>query len=304
MRLYLLVLFVFTFPFCGAHGEEYCGEGESQYNNGIDSSRCITAGAAAFVAGGAGVYAAKRYGASRSIENTNTVSVFDSPHISDQKNGSVLLPAANKIGEGDKVTFSYQLSEEDNRQHHIDLKEAEARSAEASARSYDLQSQTAMKWVQEYDEKGRVISQWQEPDHVARLTYATMAYSSEKDAERFWREADDARDGGLVPTYDFEKVVASKSGTQREVGEFIGKHLRSKGSIQRITSLPAKHFEAATAQLKKGHWGVGGAVLALGVLAEELTLGAGAELLRDSRLFNQDPEQRVRYQTGSYESVR
>lgn len=258
----------------------------------INQEQCLTAAAGTTAGIGSGIYAAKKFQTAKSVEETNTKTLFDRSLTPNPSQESwERFRQINEITDGDKITVGYQLSELENRQYHIELMESRARSAESSADSERYRSYTAMKDVYEdvtyQDANGnsqtRREYRGQEPDYMARAMHASNAADYEREAMRYRRAASEARSGAPVPTYDFEKVIADSQNNRNLTVDFV-KERHNRGSrLMFIKRLPSNFAKIVRTTTLKGWGGVAGAAAGVIFVGEELLAGHIADQVRKEK---------------------
>jgi hypothetical protein len=261
---------------------ELCGEKNALFApNTPDQEQCTTIAAGAGAATASGIYAAKKYSTGHSIEERYTEKLFNISNGSGE-NARLVEKSMNGLTNGDRVTITYNLSEADNREYHIDLMREKASSSRTAAATYGALALTATKTVSTTDSSGKT-SYRTEPDYVARTSYALMATNSLADAANFDRKAMDARHGGPVPMYDIDKIVKVKSGTLQVATQFTTEKITNGGKILKVDRLPVEHFNSMKSAIWKARGGVVGAAVGVGFVAEEAVSGMAADQYREVR---------------------
>jgi hypothetical protein len=260
-----------------------------------DGSRCVTTGVSATAAVTGGIYAAKKYSEANSIEKQHTKRIFDASNPEMAKDKTLVSRATGAIHEGERVTFTYELNEAENRAHHIGKMEAQAASSRTMATSYAIQATTATKTVWETvsagtDAQGNQLTtqnSYQVPDYAARATYTALAVTENAEARKYELRASEARQGGAVPTYSFSKVIDGPPGTTRVSTEFAEGHLRGGGKVISIDRLAADKLLLVRNSVRFARAGVAGAAIGAGVLVEEVIAGKIANKIerRDEERF-------------------
>lgn len=185
--------------------------------------------------------------------------------------------------EGDRITIIYNLSEAENRQHHISIMESNASSARTTAALYASQALSATKTEYTYDSEGKMTGSHQVPDYAARASYALMSANALSEANDYDNKARDARAGGPVPTYDLDKVVDSKTGTSNQSKSFVQERIQRGGKILTVDRLPVEKFTAMKGILLKARGGIFGAVVGAGAAVEEIVAGKAAQKINERK---------------------
>lgn len=246
-----------------------------------NGTRCVTAGASAGAAAISSIFAMKKYSQANSIAQQYSMRIFDGGNTDMTTNRELVSRAASNVREGDRVTITYQLSEAENRAHHIELMESNARTANANVAHYGVQAVTATHTIYEtisagVDSDGNQITTTisrSEPDLSARAMYASMAITEAQKANDFSQKASEARNGGVVPTYNLEKVIDGEPNTAKFSAHFTENHLARGGKVLTIERLPAEKLALVKNAAKFAKAGVVGAVLGAGVAVEEVIAG-------------------------------
>lgn len=253
----------------------------SSYGRGFSPNECATTAAGTIGAVGAGIYSAKKFGAADLHETKNTSLLFKSePRIVSL---SELSKNLLSVEDGDKITVSYQLSEVENRQYHIELMESNASSARASAAMHTTLSLTATRT--ETTTIGKTTTTRVVPDYAARAMHAALAITEMNNAREFDNKAEDARRGGPVPTYDFHEVIDKKVQNRQNVDGFVQERYAHESKITRVQRLPFAEYKIVKSLSLKAKLGLAAAVGAGAFAVEEIMAGKAARAL-DQRGFD------------------
>jgi phosphopantetheine adenylyltransferase len=261
--------------------EDYC----SRYHMTWNGTKCITVGAGLGSATVSGIYSAKKYSRANSIEKEFTLRAYEHSAAYPGDDLSSVNRSSSSFTDGDRITITYNLSEIENRQYHIDLMEQRASTSRSLAISYGAQALTATKTEYDtvYNSDGSTTSKSRTvPDYAARASYAAMALREEANAREYIQKAHDARNGGPVPTYDLEKVVDSDKGTARQASDFNKERLDRGGKILKIDRLPVEKFRMFKSAVNKARGGLVGVAVGAGLAAEEAIEGAAARRIDQS----------------------
>lgn len=247
-------------------------------------AQCGTVTAGVGAVAGSSIYAISKYKAANAFEKGNTQVVMDVIHNPQRMDHGRIARLTSELTEGDRVTVMYRLSEEANRNYHVENLESQARDQISEAARYRSSAADALipklETVSEFVNGKTVTRQvWRGPDLAAHLRYNDLADMSEVEAERLYKRAGEARHGGKVPWYEFSKEVAEPAGTANAVGEFLNKHAAEGGSVLKITRLEAGKLAKLNKMLWKARGGVAGAAAAGIFAVEEVVAGKVAESL-------------------------
>ncbi len=253
-----------------------CEPTDSRWDSSMTPHECATVATGVASATGSGIYSAKKYSEARIYEEKYTKTVFqtDKPGVMDPKDGQRYV---RQMTNGGKIVFKYELNEQANRRHHIEVMERNASAARANAASADVRAMTAMKNVYR---DGKVVGRV--PDYAARAMAASRAASLRLKAAEFDRRADNARAGGKVPTYTFDKTITAETGTRNLAQDFIDERARNTSKIKLITRLPVQNFTALKGIINKGRAGLVGLGAGLLFAGEEFMSGMVAEELEEN----------------------
>lgn len=277
-------LLVLSLLFSQVSFADMCKENKSRYDRNISPTQCATAGVGAGVAVGSGIFAAKKYGAAKDLINENRQTLFSrtgEARVMDIRDGNRVL---SSVTDGDRVRIHYQLSDEANRTHHIQTMESNASSARSSASYHQMRALTATKT--ETTRIGDTTTTRTVPDHAARARSAILAIQYTNDAAEYDRRAMDARNGGKVPVYDFEKVFDEDTGTRNATTDYVREKYNSGSKITKVTRLPVEQFQKYKSIMMKGHAGVAGVVIGTSFAIEEMISGMVAEEIENSETIN------------------
>lgn len=257
-----------------------CSSDRNAYSSGLSPHECATVATGIAGATASGIYSARKYSQAKVFEASNTQSLFSSTGeaaVMDVNRGQTYV---GQITDGDKVSFTYELSETQNRQHHINLMESNADSARSSAAHHRYMAISATKTVTEKVGDSTVTTV--EADHSARMMHASMALSKDQAAIDYDRKAMDARNGGQVPTYTLDKVVNAETGTKNLSQDFINERNANQSKIKSIKRLPALQFAGLKKMVLKARGGLVGVGVGLVFAGEEMISGAVAAELEEN----------------------
>jgi|GEM_PF-5807393 len=265
-------------------------------------SVCAIVPATAAAAVYSGIYSLKNSTQAAEIEKKNTIRVYDSQThrpFSATDNAYETKP----YQDGDRVTINFRLSEVANRNHHLELLESRAQSADSSAVYYRTQANLALipTTVQEtYTEtnsngqletKTRTVTNG--PDYLSNMRYNALADSEEDSARRLRSEAADVNAGRKsAPWYDFSKVVEEKSGMSESVNKAVTKITADGGTVRSMTHIKQKYLIEIYKLGGKAFRGLIGVFAGLAFIIEEVAQGAvstNLDNLRKGTLFEGTP---------------
>ncbi|HRK08221.1 MAG TPA: hypothetical protein PLZ57_10665 [Pseudobdellovibrionaceae bacterium] len=250
-------------------------------SNCLDQVDCATTAGAATGATAVTIHTVRRYRAARNFDQAHTRSLLQSADGStaDQVRTSSVV---REVADGDRVKVEWRLSDSANRQHHIELMDSSARSADSSAAMYRMAAANALIPRQvtktEYytDHEGKSQTRTYtvtEIDHAGYARNLALAAQSEAQAADYRVRADDARRGGPVPIYRFDETIGDAQGNRARAETLLNEKLREGGRVYSVTRLPAEQFQQLRRMVRSARMGVAGAV-GLGALAvEEALLG-------------------------------
>ena len=240
--------------------------------------RCTMVGTGVAVSAGSGIYAAKKYSQANSIEKEFTQRLFVQNQMNSGTNSQEVRRRFSAITDGDRITIGYNLSESENRNHHINLMESNATAARAAAAAATVTAVSAMK--PSYNAQGKPNGLV--PDHAARAVAAALAASKFIEAGKWDQEAANARAGGPVPTYRFDQVIDEKAQTVRLATDFTEERLARGGTILDVDRLPVEHFNTFKALRIRAAGGLAGVAVGVGLGIEEAVEGYVARKIRRS----------------------
>lgn len=277
ITVFLLVSFLST----SAMADDYCSNRNMTWNG----TKCVTVGAGVSTAVTSGIYSAKKYSRADSIEKEFTLRVFEDSSSHPGNDISSANRSSANFRNGDKITIFYNLSEAENRQYHIELMEQNAATSRSLAITYGAQALTATRTeydtIRNSDGSTTTVSRTV-PDYGARASYAALALREESNARDYLRKADEARSGGVVPTYDLEKVIDSERGTAQLASDFNKERIDRGGKILKIDRLPADKFRLVKSSISRARAGLGGVAVGTGLAIEEAIEGAAAKRIDES----------------------
>jgi hypothetical protein len=250
------------------------------YNSSMTPEECATVAAGVTGAAASGIYAAKKYSNAKIYEVKHTQSLFAETGKPKVLSIDASRSYVNRITDGDKISFTYELNEIQNREYHINLMEEKAASARSSASSARVMAMTAMKSQSTGSGKNRVTTMV--PDHAARMMHAARAIRLDGEAVEYDRKAASARAGGVVPTYTLNKVVDADAGTRNLSQDFINERAKNTSKIKTITRLPVDNFKQLKRIVNKGRAGLVGVGVGLIFAGEEFISGKAAQALEDN----------------------
>jgi hypothetical protein len=253
-------------------GYEVCEEKKSNTQIG-------TSVASGVASAGSGINAILKYSAGGRIDDKYTETPFSSEKNKSNINTRSVLQTTENFTDGDRVVIHYNLSEQKNRQHHIDLMESNASGLHAQSASHLISAATATKAEYRTNAEGKREYVGQVPDHAMRAYHAIQAVNTKNQAHEYERKADDARRGGPVPIYDFETEIRDKTGTKAKTQGIISAEFEDGGKVFKVTRLPRQHFEAMKSLYKKGHFAFAGAAAAAVIGVNEYVNGTVANSL-------------------------
>jgi phosphopantetheine adenylyltransferase len=276
-----MLLMISSLVTSSAFAEDYC----SRYNMTWNGTKCITVGAGLVSATASGIYSAKKYSRANSIEKEFSLRAYEHSTAYPGDDLSSVNRSSSSFTDGDRITITYNLSEAENRQYHIELMEQRASTSRSLAISYGAQALSATKteFDTTYNSDGTSSTTSRTvPDYAARATYAAMALREEANSREYTRKAQDARSGGQVPTYDLEKIVDSDKGTARQASDFNKERLDRGGKILKIDRLPVEKFRMFKSAVNRARGGLVGVAVGAGLAVEEAIEGAAAKRIDQS----------------------
>jgi len=255
----------------------------SNQNEVWDGTRCATVAAGAVTAASSGIYSAKKYSEANSIVKMYTVRLFQHTESRSGENIHNVSQVTSNMNNGDRITITYNLSESENREHHIDLMKQNANSARTLAATYGAQALTATKSEQYQigiDAQGRpTYATHQVADTQMRAYYGAQALLKLSEASSYDAKAAEARAGGPVPTYEFVKVVDSKIETSRLSSEVIQEKISRGGRVLSVDRLPVERFNMVKSVVGLGRAGLIGVAVGAAFATEEAISGMAAKKL-------------------------
>ncbi len=257
-----------------------CEPTDRYYDRSMTPHECATVATGLVTSAGSGIYSAKKYKEASLYEEKHTKLVFDDAGkraVMDSLDGQRLV---SQMTDGGKIVFTYELSDIQNREYHINLMESNAASARSSAATSRILAVTATKTVTRKIGNSTTVSV--EPDYAMRAFHAARAIQLDQEAIEYDRKAADARAGGRVPMYSHEKVIDADSGTKNLAQDFIDERAHNESKITRLTRLPANHFKALKGIVRRARGGLVGVGAGLLLAGEEFISGSIAEELEES----------------------
>jgi hypothetical protein len=212
---------------------------------------CLTTAGAATGATAVTIHTVRRYREARNFDQAHTRSLLQSADGSsaDQVRTSSLV---REVADGDRVKVKWRLSDSANRQHHIELMDSNARSADSSAAMYRMAAANALiprqvTYTQAYTYHGgktQIHSHTvPEIDPAGYARNSALAAQSEREAADYRIRADDARRGGPVPIYRFDETIGDAQGNRARAEALLNEKLREGGRVYSVTRLPAEQFQ-------------------------------------------------------------
>ncbi len=242
---------------------------------------CLITAGSAVGATAVTIHTVRRYREARNFDQAHTRSLMQSVDGSaaDQIRPSSLV---GEVADGDRVQVQWRLSDAANRQHHIQLMDSNASSAEGSAASYRMAAASSLiprqvTRTESYtDHEGKTETRSYtvtEVDHAGYARNMALAALADSEAADYRARAMDARRGGPVPIYRFDETIGEAQGNRARAEALLNEKLRNGGRIYSVTRLPAQQFQQLRRLVRSARMGVAGAVGLGALAAEEAFLG-------------------------------